>query len=808
MMSDMGRKGIRAYGALIVRARYAVVALTIILTAILTWQATLVKVDNRVRIWVPSHQPFVEATRAIQKEFGVRNAVIVGIVADKGTIFHKPILKEIQRVQKGLARLPQAVRRDVRSISANNVRAIWGNGQGMTVHRMMPHIPQTAAGMARLRTRVGTDHIYNGLLVSANERAAAIIGAFRMSARHPSYLPLYKTIRSITGPLVGPGYHAYIGGAPTWSASVEAHMHTMPMFFGLAFVIIMIIQYIAFRTLQGALLPLITALLSTVWALGLMGILGIPMNVLNSVTPILIMAIGTGHSTQMLKRYYEEYSRLASSANGQTAKEMRFAATTEFLAKTGPVMMLAGTIAILAFLSLTLAPITMIRQFGILTAMGIGSILVLEMSFMPALRAMLPSPSKGQARLQRRPALDRMFDRLADFIMEDRAALIVGVTAICVGVLAAGMTRLYANNTPKDYFPKTSRVRIENRILNKTFAGTGSIFFRIHGKERGALKDPAVLTAMIRFQGFLQRQAGIGKTQSLANFVEQMNWAMHNGKRSYYRIPHSRDLVAQYLFLYSASGSPNDFDNLVDHKYQNAVIWVFARRDGTTFTNTLYRKALVAIKQYFPPGVTVTMGGGLAETVAINHSVIHEKLENVVQMALAVFVLASLVFRSFVGGLYVATPLLLIVLANFGVMGWLGLPLDMGTVTTASLAMGIGADFELYLLFRFREEWGRLGNIREALRVSLKTSGRAVLFVSSAIIGGYSVLFFAGFGFYTQLATMVVSTMVISLVLSLVFLRALVVLFKPRFLFSGLTPRLVADSKAVTKGSEHTTGGI
>ncbi|MHB8254448.1 MAG: efflux RND transporter permease subunit [Acidiferrobacter sp.] len=779
---------IRTYSRWVIKARYVVLGLAVLATAMLAWQATTVHVDNRVRVWVPQHQPFVLTTRAIQRKFGVRNAVVVGIVADSGTIFQRPILEEIRRVQKGLARMPQAVRKDVMSIAATKVRSIRGTAAGMVVHRMMPRIPKDAQGMARLRARVAQNPAYAGLLVSRNDRAAAVIGAFRLSASHPSYLPLYDKIRSIVGPRQGPGYRTYIGGAPSWSASLEQHMHTMPLFFGLAFLVIMIIQFIAFRTLQGAILPMITALLSTVWALGFMGLFSIPMDVLNSVTPILIMAIGTGHSTQMLKRYYEEYERLARKNDGRTTQELRYAAITEFMVQTGPVMMLAGIIAVLAFLSLTLAPIIMIRHFGLLTAMGIGSVLILEMSFMPALRAILPSPKRSLATDTGPTRLDRLFDSVADAIVDGKSALIVFGTISCVAALAIGMVRLRADNTPKDYFGRSSVVRHENRVLNHTFAGTGSIFFRIQGQRRGAIKDPQVLSAMARLQAFLKRQPGIGKTQSLANFVAQMNQAMHQGNPAYYRIPRNRDLVAQYLFLYSASGSPSDFDNLVDHRYQNAVIWVFAKHDGTTFTEHLYKKAQAAIAREFPPGVRVTMGGGLAETVAINHSVIHEKMENMVQMALVVFLLASLALRSFVGGAYVVTPLILIVLANFGVMGWSGLPLDMGTVTTASLAMGIGADYELYLLFRFREEWVRLGDLREALRISLRTSGRAVLFVTSAIIGGYSVLFFAGFGFYTQLATMVVATMVVSLVLAVVFLRALVVMFKPRFIFSGTMP--------------------
>ncbi|HET9870497.1 MAG TPA: MMPL family transporter, partial [bacterium] len=108
---------------------------------------------------------------------------------------------------------------------------------------------------------------------------------------------------------------------------------------------------------------------------------------------------------------------------------------------------------------------------------------------------------------------------------------------------------------------------------------------------------------------------------------------------------------------------------------------------------------------------------------------------------------------------------------------------DISAVTTASMAIGIGADYEIYLLFRFREELARSGTVLKATRESLLTSGKAVIFVALSVIGGYGVLQASGFAFYVNLSTLVTTTMTISALFALFFLRALMMLFKPKFIF-------------------------
>jgi predicted RND superfamily exporter protein len=136
-----------------------------------------------------------------------------------------------------------------------------------------------------------------------------------------------------------------------------------------------------------------------------------------------------------------------------------------------------------------------------------------------------------------------------------------------------------------------------------------------------------------------------------------------------------------------------------------------------------------------------------------------------------------------IGGIFVTLPLAIVVFANFGVMGWLGIPLDMGTMTTAAMAIGIGADYELYLLFRFKEELTRTTDSYTATYRSLVTSGKAVIYVAISIAAGYSFLLTSGFAFYTRLAVMVIATMMVSAFVAVIFLRAMTMVFKPNFIY-------------------------
>jgi predicted RND superfamily exporter protein len=530
------------------------------------------------------------------------------------------------------------------------------------------------------------------------------------------------------------------------------------------------------------LLPMVTGILSVIWSLGLMALLGVHMDPLNTTTPILVLAVAAGHAIQILKRYYEEYNRLLSA--GMAPREANRAAVVESMVRVGPVMITAGLIAAITLFSLAGTGIPMVQHFGVFAGCGVLATMALEMTIIPALRSMLRAPRKQEAANERKAGIvDRFLIRVADHLVGGRAARLVVGGLVALAVVGAGTLFLRVDNNFRLYHKPQSALRVHDRVLNETFGGTNTIQFLVQTSQPDSLKDPQVLQGIADLQAFFESQPNVGKTQSIADLIKRMNQAMHGDDPDYYAIPESRELIAQYLFLYSLSGDPQDFDSFVDNDYRRAVVWTYFKDDSTTYADAVAKKAQALVARSFPPGVTVSMGGTLPDAVALNEVIVSDKFRNMAQMALVVFVLGAIVFRSLAGGLFVVTPLLAVALANFGVMGWLNTPLDISAMISAALAIGIGADYEIYLLYRFREELARSGDVLAATRDSLLTSGKAVLFVAISIIGGYSVLQFSDFAFFNQISNMVMATMAVSAFFALFFLRALMMIFKPRFVF-------------------------
>ena len=102
------------------------------------------------------------------------------------------------------------------------------------------------------------------------------------------------------------------------------------------------------------------------------------------------------------------------------------------------------------------------------------------------------------------------------------------------------------------------------------------------------------------------------------------------------------------------------------------------------------------------------------------------------------------------------------------------------------MVIGIGADYEIYMLFRLRDEYRKCGDLNRALQISLMTSGKAVLYVAISIAGGYASLLISDFRFYPRMGSTMIITMAISAAMSLLLLRATVTLIRPRFILGGM----------------------
>lgn len=774
----------RAWINLMIRRRIWVVSICLVVTMLLMSQLQRLAIAISSDNFMPESNHYVKTEREVESIFGFKNTAVVTITANQGTIYQAPILEKVQRITSRLINTPGVVKTNVTSLSARKVKGIEGTTDGMIVNPLMDRIPKNDSEMAALKKGVASNRVYEDLIVSKDERSAQIIAEFRDNPK--GMTPIEDSVRAAVAPELDSSVDIAIGGPPILLAWLEKFSARMGFLLPLAILIIGLIHYEAFRTIQAMVLPLVTALLAVIWSLSLLAISGRPMDVFNATTPILILAVAAGHAVQILKRYYEEFSKLKEASPNGDPKELNRDAVLNAMVKVGPVMIVAGAVAALGFFSLLIFEIKAVRTFGVMTGFGIVSALVLELTFIPALRSMLRPPSEREYRRERQITIwDRMLEQIYRWVSNRRRAVYV-LAAIGIATLSLGGYLLKIDNSVKDVFYGNPQIKQDDDKINSRMAGANAFSILVDGGSADSIKDPKILSGIEQVQDYLAKDPRVGKTVSLVDFIKRMNQAMNSDAKTSYSTPSERNLVAQYLLLYSNSGEPQDFDAYVDNDYRKAHVQVLLKTDSTSELDEIVSRTLSFAKSAFPSGVRVEIGGGNIQALALNEEMIRSKILNILQILACVFVISALIFRSILAGLLILVPLVATVFVNFGFMGLMGIPLNIPTSLTAAMAIGIGADYAIYLSFRLREELKSHHSEDDALRIAFMSAGKAALFVSSAVAGGFSVLMLSwGFKIHLWMGILLPLAMLVSSFSTLTVFASLILSMRPKFIFGN-----------------------
>ena len=196
-----------------------------------------------------------------------------------------------------------------------------------------------------------------------------------------------------------------------------------------------------------------------------------------------------------------------------------------------------------------------------------------------------------------------------------------------------------------------------------------------------------------------------------------------------------------------------------------------------------YEKLNNYAKENFPPGVKAAFGGSNLAFVAIDEYIVKGKIVNMVLTLVMVFVFCTVMFRALTGGLIGVIPIALATTMNFGLMGLLGIRLDMASSIVTGVGVGIGVDFIVHMLFRLREVASQEKDVMAAVSTTMASEGAAVIFDTGSNVLAFGVFLFSFLLPIRNFGWLVSFIMINSCFATLFVTPAVIHLLKPKFIF-------------------------
>jgi predicted RND superfamily exporter protein len=297
--------------------------------------------------------------------------------------------------------------------------------------------------------------------------------------------------------------------------------------------------------------------------------------------------------------------------------------------------------------------------------------------------------------------------------------------------------------------------------------------------------DPVFLHNLDRYEQELKNTPGVGAVSSLATVIREISKALNDSTEAGYDcIPDSREAIAQYLELYTMSGDPEDLEQMVDFDFTHTLLTIqFGETSIKEIQNLVQKIEEMAGEDNLKP----VIGGFTMTDKDISESVKTGQIYSLLVAFVAILILLSLIFKSIKAGLIGSIPLAFAVVCTFGIMGWLGIELNIVTALLSSISIGLGVDFTIHIFWRIKWELAHGNNYERSITATLKTIGRGIIINASSVMMGFAVLFLSAFPFIRSFAFLIIISLFFCLVSALVLIPAICYLFRPKFLENNTT---------------------
>ena len=761
----------------LIRYRFGFLSICIIVSLYFAYQLKDLSFNTNLGDFYPLKHPYLKIQNRLNEIFGGLNQVCIAVEVKEGTILNLITLDKVWQITNDLYLTEGINAGRVVSLSARKVKHVEANEEGFKTEWLMHDPPKNAQEIEVLKQRILKNPLVYGVIVSKDLKSSLIQADFESNV---SVKKIFAILQGIKNKYQDQNHSIYISGQPVLQGWLDYYLPKMASLFIFTILAMSLVLFNAFKSKRGVFLPLLSAFMATLWGLGMTVMFGYKLTPATVLAPFLIFALGVSHAVQFIKRYYEymsKHKRNSKAAAIQITRNLFVPAFTGLL-----------TDGIAPF-TLFFVPLGMVKSLAVGIGFGILSIFFSTIILVPNLLSFMNPPKRLEVIKEERTSLtNRVLRNFANLAINKRSRWIV-LSTFCVLTLISiwGLTQLVVG----DKKPGTSLLYTSSdynqaeKFISDKFSTSDPYYIFVEGKQQDAVLEPAVLKEMDSLQRYLERETkGVGRTLSLVEYMKGMNMAMFEGKREEFKIPDNDKTIAEYMFLYSLTGFPGDFDPVVNPNYQYANIKVDLIDHKASTINSVLDKTGEWIKSNHKAKDAnfYYAGGTIGMLAAVNQTVKPMLSANSIGTASLVLLCLIVAYGWVLGTAVLFLPLIFRTTLLLGILGFLKVGLTAEIIPVIALGIGFGDDFGIYIVSRVMDELKEGGGtLKEALIEAMSTSGKAVFFTGLSLTIGIATWIFSPILMQARLGMLLSFLILFNVIGTLIVLPSMIMIIKPRF---------------------------
>ena len=563
----------------------------------------------------------------------------------------------------------------------------------------------------------------------------------------------------------------YLAGAPLIANDIKIFINNDVRVFGISMIAIMfIVLFLFFRRLSWVLLSLVCAFLNVLMVSGLIGLFGLQLTIISSNFVALLIIFSITLSIHVIIRYQEVSANNPNDLDNNLINAVKQIAT--------PCIYMVATSAI-AFISLIVSDIQPVIFFGLIMVMGLLCAFLLTFTVLPILIHLF----KPTVNINKSENSSSLLNDVLNVIRQSKSVVASSIFLIAA-ISVYGITQITVENRFIDYFKSDTELHQGLIFIDQELGGTVPLELLLEAPEINK-SDTEEFEEDDEFADYLDEEEdsftqqsywynrrGINKVKAVHDYLENLEQigkvlSISSTEKVFRQLAKGEELEDFHLALIHKKVPDNIKDVLINpyiSKQGNQARLVARIKDSdhTLIRNDLLNKIEKDINEnLISNGESIRLSGISVLYNNVLQSLYQSQILTLGTVFICILIMLLILFRSFSLAIIGTLPNIFTAFFILGAMGLLRIPLDIMTITIAAITIGIGVDYAIHYIHRFKKEINHGANYQQAISTVQLTVGKALYYTSITVTLGFIILVTSSFkpsiyfGLFTSIAMIV-----------------------------------------------------